>query len=51
MDRNTNTVSVVHDGTAVSVTKFLIQIRIEYFLFCCDVELYEIDKLFPFDKI
>ena len=29
MDRNTNTVGVVHDGTAVSVTESLTQIEIE----------------------
>lgn len=29
MDRNTNTVGVVHDGTTVSVTGSLAQIRIE----------------------
>ena len=29
MDRNTNTVGVLHDGTAVSVTESLTQIEIE----------------------
>lgn len=29
MDRNTNAVGVVHDGTAVSVTESLTQIEIE----------------------
>ena len=29
MDRNTNTVGVMHDGTAVSVTESLAQIEIE----------------------
>ena len=29
MDRNTNAVGVVHDGTTVSVTKYLKQIEIE----------------------
>ena len=29
MDRNTNAVGVMHDGTAISVTKSLTQIEIE----------------------